>query len=126
MTLASSTRGIAVSALVSLASSMSALGATFVYVSNAEDGDIGIYRMNPDGQLQPAERAKAGNLVMPMTVSPDRRFLYAAVRTKPYTVVTYSIDAGSGALRQASTSPLAESFTVTSLSNTRRCPYGAS
>src|SRR5258708_7774510 len=126
MTFASSTRGIAVSALVSLASSLSALGATFVYVSNAEDGDIGIYRMNPDGQLQAAERAKAGNLVMPMTVSPDRRFLYAAVRTKPYSVVTYSIDANSGALRQVSTSPLAESFPFISLDHTGRYLFGAS
>ena len=40
--------------LLSLAASMTAASATFVYVSNAEDGDIGAYRMNPaTGELQP-------------------------------------------------------------------------
>ena len=38
------TRGIAVVALTSLIGGAPALAATFVYVSNAEDGDIGTYR----------------------------------------------------------------------------------
>ena len=29
---------------------------TFVYVSNAEDGDIGQYMMRPDGTLKPVTR----------------------------------------------------------------------
>ena len=45
MTSAGTTKAVAAT-LVSLASSMSAAAATFVYVSNAEDGDIGAYRMN--------------------------------------------------------------------------------
>jgi hypothetical protein len=46
--------GIAMTVLVSLAGSVPALAATFVYVSNAEDGDIATYRMQPDsGELQP-------------------------------------------------------------------------
>jgi len=36
---------------------------------------------------------------MPMAVSPNRRLLYAASRSKPYTVHVYSIDPGSGALK---------------------------
>ena len=60
--------------------------ATFVYVSNAEDGDITSYRLADSGELSPLARAKAASVVMPMTVSPDRRFLYAASRSKPYTV----------------------------------------
>jgi 6-phosphogluconolactonase len=125
MTFASSTKGIAVSALVSLASTVS--GATFVYVSNAEDGTIGVYRMNPGtGELQAGESAKAANLVMPMAVSPNRRFLYAAIRSKPYAVMTYSIDAGTGALRHVSTSPLAESFPYISLDKKGRYLFGAS
>ena len=127
MTFASSTKGIAVSALVSLASSVSALGATFVYVSNAEDGNIGVYRMNPDtGELQPGESAKAANLVMPMAVSPNRRFLYAAIRSRPYAVMTYSIDPKTGALRHLSTAPLAESFPFISLDKKGRFLFGAS
>jgi 6-phosphogluconolactonase len=127
MTFARVIKGIAVSALVSLASSTSALAATFVYVSNAEDGDIATYRMNPDtGELQPGARVKAANLVMPMVVSPDRRFLYAAVRSKPFAVITYSVDRGTGALQQVSTSPLAESFPYISLDKTGRYLFGAS
>ena len=34
--------------------------ATFVYVSNAEDGEIGVYRLLDSGELQPGARAKAG------------------------------------------------------------------
>ena len=68
------------------ASAGTAAAETFVYVSNAEDGDIGIYTLQADGALQPGARVKAGNLVMPMAVSPDKRFLYAAVRSKPFAV----------------------------------------
>jgi 6-phosphogluconolactonase len=63
---------------------------------------------------------------MPMAVSPDRRFLYAASRSKPYTVHVYSIDSGSGALRPLSRAPLAESFPYISLDRTGRFLFGAS
>src|ERR1700681_4080886 len=120
-------RMIRVSALACLLPNMPTLAATFVYVSNAEDGDIGTYRMNSaTGELQPGARVKADKLVMPMAVSPDRRFLYAAVRTKPYSVMAYSIDRGTGALQPLSTSPLAESFPYISLDRTGRYLFGAS
>jgi hypothetical protein len=41
---------------------------TFVYVSNAEDGDIGTYTLLPDGSLLPGARVGAGKPVMPMRV----------------------------------------------------------
>jgi 6-phosphogluconolactonase len=59
-------------------------------------------------------------------VSPDRRFLYAASRSKPYTVHVYSIDPGTGALTLSSTAPLAESFPYISLDKTGRYLFGAS
>jgi 6-phosphogluconolactonase len=120
------TTGIAMSALASLAGGTPALAGTFVYVSNAEDGDISTYGMKPDGELQPGGRAKAASVVMPMAVSPDRRFLYAASRSKPYSVHAYSIDSGTGALKHLSTSPLAESFPYISLDRTGRFLFGAS
>jgi 6-phosphogluconolactonase len=118
-------RGITVAGIASLIGAP-ALAATFVYVSNAEDGDIGAYRMLDSGELQPGARAKAANTVMPMAVSPDRRFLYAASRSKPYSVHVYSIDRGTGALTLVSTSPLAESFPYISLDKTGRFLLGAS
>src|SRR5438552_17372214 len=72
--------------------SVPALAATFVYVSNAEDGEIGMYTLQSDGSLQPGPRVKAEKVVMPMTVSTDKRILIAAVRSKPYTASTYSIE----------------------------------
>ena len=124
--LAGLTRRITVAAMVTLAGSAPALSATFVYVSNAEDGDIGVYRMLDSGELQPGVRVKAANVVMPMVISPERRFLYAAARSKPYTVYAYSIDPGTGALTPLSNSPLAESFPYISLDKSGRYLFGAS
>jgi 6-phosphogluconolactonase len=100
--------------------------ASFVYVSNADDGDIGLYVLQPDGTLKPGERFKASKLVMPMAVSPDKRLLVAAVRAKPFTAYTYSIDRSSGALKQLSTGPLAESYPYISFDRTGRYLFGAS
>lgn len=99
---------------------------TFVYVSNAADGDIRSYGLQPDGALLPGERVKAADAVGPMAVSPDRRFLYAAVRSRPFSVHTYSIAPGSGALTPLAVSPLAESYPYISLDQTGRYLFGAS
>jgi 6-phosphogluconolactonase len=117
------TKGIiAMSALAST----SALAATYVYVSNAEDGDIGAYALQTDGALKALARVQAGKVVMPMAVSPNRRLLYAASRSKPYTVHVYSIDPGSGALKPLSSAPLAETFPYISLDRNGRFLFGAS
>src|SRR6266581_9596965 len=117
------TRGIL---FMSALASTSAFAATFVYVSNAEDGEIGAYAMQADGALAPLARVQAAKVVMPMAVSPNRRLLYAASRSKPYTVHVYAIDSGSGALKPVSTAPLAESFPYISLDRTGRFLFGAS
>lgn len=118
-------RGIAMAALMSAGGSP-AHAASYVYVSNAEDGDIGVYAAKPDGTLTPGARVPAAKAVMPMTVSPDRRFLYAASRSKPYAVHAYAIDRGTGALTLVASSPLAESFPYISLDRTGRFLFGAS
>jgi 6-phosphogluconolactonase len=100
--------------------------ATYVYVSNGEDGDIGMYAMASDGTLKPGARVEAGKLVMPMSVSPDKRFLFAAVRSKPYAVVTYAIDRKTGGLKQLSKGPLAESLPYICVDKTGRYLLGAS
>jgi 6-phosphogluconolactonase len=117
-------KGILMSALMALAGASQA--ATFVYVSNAEDGNIGQYTLQGDGALQPGPRVEAGKPVMPMSVSPDKRHLYAAVRAKPFTVISYSIDPKTGALKQLSTAPLAESFPYIAVDQTGRFLLGAS
>lgn len=117
-------RGIAMAAMISATGAAPA--ATFVYVSNAEDGDIGVYALNNDGTLAARERVAAAKVVMPMAVSADKRILYAASRSKPYSVHAYAIDRGTGALKLVATSPLAESFPYISLDRTGRVLFGAS
>ena len=99
---------------------------TFVYVSNADDGDIGLYTLQADGSMQPRERVKADKTVMPMTVSPDKRFLVAAVRAKPFTAWSYRIDASTGALTHVGNGPLAESLPYIVFDRTGRFLLGAS
>jgi len=99
---------------------------TYVYVSNADDGEIATYLLSPGGELAPRGRTKAGAQVMPLAVSPDRRLLYAAVRSKPFSVHVFRVDPGSGALSPHSVSPLAEGFPYLSLDRTGRLLFGAS
>jgi 6-phosphogluconolactonase len=115
-----------VAVLMSLASSAPVLADTFVYVSNAEDGDIGMYTLQADGSLQPGQRFKATRLVMPMAVSPDKRFIFAAVRSKPFQAYSYSIDKSSGALNLVGTGTLAESYPYIALDRSGRFLLGAS
>src|SRR6187397_3051005 len=63
---------------------------------------------------------------MPMTVSPDKRFLVAASRAKPFTAHTYAIDRASGALKPVGTGPLAESFPYITFDRTGRFLLSAS
>lgn len=119
-------RSIVVAAMAMLTGNAPALAATFVYVSNADDGDISTYRMQDNGDLQPGARAKAAGMVMPMALSPDRRFLYAASRAKPYAVYVYSINSATGALTQLSTAPLPDSYPYISLDKTGRFLFGSS
>jgi 6-phosphogluconolactonase len=116
--------GIVLTALITLAGAVQA--ATFVYVSNAEDGNIGTYTLQGDGTLRPGPRVDAGKPVMPMSVSPDKRFLFAAVRSKPFTVITYAIDGKTGALTRLSAGPLAESLPYIQIEGTGRFLLGAS
>jgi len=100
--------------------------ATYIYVSNGEDGDIGLYTLQSNGALAAGARFRAEKPVGPMSVTPDRRFLVAAVRAKPYSAWTYSIDRATGALKPVGTGPLAESFPYIQFDKTGRYLLGAS
>ena len=112
--------------LLSMVFGTPALASTFVYVSNAEDGEIGIYTLQPDGSLKSAQHTKAAKIVMPMAVSPDKRFLVAAVRSKPYEAYSFTINPRSGELKLVGTGSLAESFPYISLDRSGRFLFGAS
>jgi 6-phosphogluconolactonase len=88
-----------------------------VYVSCTEDKQVVGFEMDPaTGALRELSRtAVPGTDVpspgsLPLAVSPDRRWLYAALRTEPFPVVTFAIDPESGALRHAGTAKLGDSM----------------
>jgi 6-phosphogluconolactonase len=100
---------------------------TFVYVSNALDGNIDAYMMDTGtGALTPIGKAEAAKLVMPMTVSPNKKYLYAVVRSQPTRVLTYAIDPATGALSQKASAPLPDSMPYVSTDNSGRFLFTAS
>lgn len=100
---------------------------TFVYVSNAADGTVSTFRMNEQsGELTAVQTMTSGKNVMPMTVSPDRRHLYAAVRSTPFNVQSFSIDTQDGHLTLLATTPVEESLAYISLDNTGKSLFGSS
>jgi 6-phosphogluconolactonase len=101
-------------------------GTTYVYISNAEDNNIGVYTLAADGTLMPGPRVEAGGkLVMPMSVSPNKRFLYAALRIKPYQVATFAIDPKTGGLTLLSKAPLPETSPYIRTDKTGRYLFAA-
>jgi 6-phosphogluconolactonase len=76
-----------------------------VYVSCADDNAISVFRMDREnGTLKEVAGAAVGGsgepaqMSIPLAVSPDRRFLYAALRAPPYPMSTYAIDPATGVL----------------------------
>src|SRR5277367_4045587 len=85
--------------------------APFVYVSNADSQEISVLQMDRvNGALTTVETVNVGGTVMPMAVSPDRRVLYAAVRSQPYRVASFAIDPASGRLKKLGEAALADSM----------------
>lgn len=82
-----------------------------VYIANADSREIMVMRMDAyDGSLTLLETVATSGAVMPLAVSPDARFLYAALRSEPYSVVTYAIAPGTGKLTELGTCPLPASM----------------
>ena len=104
-----------------------AQAATFVYVSNADSQEISVLELDrAQGQLKPVETIGVAGSVMPMVVSPDKKFLYAALRSQPYRVASFAIDGASGRLRKLGEAPLADSMANIDLDATGRWLFAAS
>lgn len=116
-----------------IAATTAAPAATVVYVSNADSKDITVLSLNPQtGDLSPIETATVATggpaqaASMPLAVSPDKKFLYAALRYPPFTVVAFAIDANTGRLQQLGTAPLPDSMAYIATDRTGRYLFGAS
>jgi 6-phosphogluconolactonase len=106
---------------------------TFVYVSNAGTKDISAFGMNRDtGELTLVETApvpgseKTAPVSLPMALAPNRRFLYAQLRSEPYPVSTFSIDHTSGKLTHLGTTPLVDQMAYINVDKTGKHLLGAS
>jgi len=94
---------------------------TFVYVSNGEDGDIAVMKLDPEtGDVKMVEKVPAGPNVKHMALSPDHRFLYASVRSEPFSVITYLINSETGNLTQLSKESLPHNRAYISVDQTGR------
>jgi 6-phosphogluconolactonase len=99
----------------------------FVYVSNAQDGNIDAYFMDTsNGALTSIGKTEAAKLVMPMAVNPNRRNLYAVIRSQPMRVLSYAIDPATGTLELKASAPLPDSMPYVSTDRTGRFLFTAS
>jgi 6-phosphogluconolactonase len=107
--------GAALTALLTIGVPSMSAAATFVYVSDADDATIDAYAMDVrTGALASIGKTEAGRTVMPMAIAPDKKFLYAVVRSQPARVITYAIDGNTGSLTQKATAPLPDSMAYVS------------
>ncbi len=110
-----------------LAAAGGASATTVVYVSNADSQEISILKLDKaQGTLEPLDTVKAGGQVMPLAVSRDRHFLYAALRSQPYRVVSFAIAPTDGRLVRLGESSLADSMANIDTDRSGRWLFAAS
>jgi len=96
------------------------------YVANADSRDISVLKLDRDkGTVQVVQTLDVGGTVMPMALSPDKRMLYAALRSEPYSVATFAIES-TGNLKRVGTAPLPDSMANIVTDRTGRWLFAAS
>jgi len=114
-------------ALMMMSTSLAANAATVVYVSNADSQEISVLALDrANGALTAIETVAVGGAVMPMALSPDKRVLYAALRSQPFRVVSFAIDATSGRLAKLGEAALADSMANIDTDRSGRWLFAAS
>src|SRR2546422_8102461 len=109
-----------------------ARAATFVYVGNAETNEIYVLQLDRrNGDLAIVEKGpipgiEKPGISTPMSVSPDRRFLYVGTRGEPKVAAGFAIDQSSGKLKHVASGPLADSLAYIATDRTGRFLLGAS
>ncbi len=104
---------------------------SIVYVACAGSNEIHVLSLDAAGGLAPLAIVPLPDVdepgpSTPLALSPDRRFLYAGVRSMPHQVVAFSIDPRSGALTHLGNAPLADSMAYLALDRTGRSLLSAS
>lgn len=97
-----------------------------VYVSNADSREISVLVLDSTGALTPVESVPVDGTVMPLAISPDRRFLYAGLRSEPFAVTAFAIDPVSGRLAAAAATPLPDNMAYLATDRAGRFLFSAS
>jgi 6-phosphogluconolactonase len=101
--------------------------ASWVYVSNADSQEISVLLLDrASGALTAIDTVPVGGNVMPMAVSPDKRILYAALRSQPYRVASFAIDPATGKLKKLGEASLADSMANIDVDRSGRWLFAAS
>jgi 6-phosphogluconolactonase len=102
------------------------VGGIYVYLSEHGSRQIAVLRISPEtGALERIQDVPVTGKVMPMAVSPDRRFLFAALRSEPYAIASFAIDAINGTLTHLAYTPAPESAVYLCTDATGRFLLGA-
>jgi 6-phosphogluconolactonase len=97
------------------------------YIANADSRDISVLRLDRDkGTVQATQTLDVGGTVMPLALSPDKRFLYASLRSEPFSVASFSRDEHTGALTRIGIAPLPDSMANIMTDRTGRWLFAAS
>jgi 6-phosphogluconolactonase len=94
----------------------SAQAASLVYVGNAESNTVSVLRLDRrSGDLSAVETVAISGVTTPgptspMAVSPDKRFLFVAIRSEPHLVASFAIDPASGRLTHLGNAPLVDAM----------------
>ncbi len=82
-----------------------------VYVSNADSREISVLELDKRaGTLRALQTLPMDGMAMPLALSPDRKKLYVALRSEPYTVAAFNIDVSTGQLSPLGSAPLPDSM----------------
>ena len=97
------------------------------YVANADSMDISVVELDRErGTVRLLQTLAVAGAVMPMAWSPGKRFLYAALRSEPYSVATFSVDPLHGELARLGSAPLPDSMAYIATDCTGRWLLAAS
>jgi 6-phosphogluconolactonase len=98
---------------------------TTVYVSNAGSKDIYVLAMNRStGALTLIEKTpvpgtdKPSPASLPMALAPNKRFIYAQLRSPPYPVSSFAIDHSTGRLAHLGMTPLVDQMAYLNVDRT--------
>ena len=95
------------------------------YVACMYSAEILVFQLDSqNGDITQIQSMPVNGAALPMALSPDRRHLYVALRTEPYSVVSLAIDASTGKLTLLAAAPVPESMPYISVDRSGRYLIG--